>query len=331
MKLYKLWGFIVIKIRKFFCCLSFVVLSLGSGSLVFSLTSSLNSSVAVETVKSKEENNSDTDFKGAKGALLSIDNDKKTYHLCLCKNDIEGATYAILPGDPGRVKLIASYLENSKQIAQNREYTSYLGTCNGKKVLVTSTGIGGPSTAIAIEELAMLGVQNLIRVGTSGGMQMNVNAGDLVIAQAAVRQEGTSREYVPIEIPAVADLDLTLALRNSALKFGKTCHVGIVHCKDSFYGQHSPECMPVSSDLLNMWKACISSGVLCSEMETASLYTIARCRGIRAAAILLVVWNQEQEKAGVSQDTSFDCDSAIKVTIDAIHSLIAQDQKSCKS
>ena len=286
-----------------------------------------------ELVSSESSENSEDEVKGSQGILIESDDSKKAYHIGLCKNDIEGATYAILPGDPGRVPLIASYLENSKKIAQNREYTSYLGVCNGQKVLVMSTGIGGPSTAIAVEELSAIGIKNLIRVGTSGGMQMGVNAGDIVIAQAAIREEGTSKEYAPVGFPAVADFDLTLALRDSAQKLGKTYHIGIVHCKDSFYGQHSPERMATALELLTKWEAYLSLGALCSEMETASLYTVASSLKMRAAAVLLVVWNQEQERAGISQDTSFDYSSEIKVAVDAIASLIEKEKnvtKVCK-
>ena len=251
-----------------------------------------------------------------------MENSGKMYHIGLSKEDILGAKYAILPGDPKRVARIASYLDNAKEICVNREYTSYLGDLEGEKVLVMSTGMGGPSTAIAVEELAQIGIKNLIRVGTSGGMQLNVSAGDVVIAQAAVRQEGTSKEYVPVEFPAVADFTLTNALKRAADELNLTNHVGVVHCKDSFYGQHSPERMPVSYELENKWNAWIKAGVLCSEMETASLYTVASVLGLKAAAVLLVIWNQEKEKSGLSQETNFDMDRQISVAIRAISNLI---------
>jgi len=251
-----------------------------------------------------------------------MENKEKMYHIGLTKNDIEGAKYAILPGDPGRVKKIADMLENSKPLTVSREYTSYLGEIDKEKVLVISTGMGGPSTAICVEELKLIGIENLIRVGTSGGMQLNVNAGDLVIAQAAIRQEGTSKEYVPVEFPAVANIDLINALRLSAYELGYTYHTGIVQCKDSFYGQHSPERMPVSYELENKWQAWIKAGCLASEMETAALYTVSQVLGLNAAAILLVVWNQEQESKGIKQDTNFDTEKAIKTAIEAIRKLI---------
>lgn len=247
---------------------------------------------------------------------------EKMYHINLSKNDLEGAKYAILPGDPTRVGSIAKYLENPKKIGQNREYTSYLGTIKNEKVLVISTGMGGPSTAICVEELAQIGITHIIRVGTSGGMQLDVSAGDVVIATGAIRQEGTSKEYLPIEFPAVADLDVTIALREAAKEQELTYHTGVVQCKDSFYGQHSPERMPVSYELENKWNAWIKGGALCSEMETASLFTVSSTLRLHAGAILLVIWNQEREKQGLPQEECFDTDRAIKVAINAIKKLI---------
>lgn len=249
-------------------------------------------------------------------------NNDKMYHIGLSKEDINGAKYAILPGDPGRVPKIAACLNNAKKICVNREYTSYLGELEGQPILVMSTGMGGPSTAIAVEELANIGITNLIRVGTSGGMQLDVSAGDIVIAQAAIRQEGTSKEYVPIEFPAVADIELTNALKKAADELGYVNHTGVVHCKDSFYGQHNPERMPVSYELENKWQAWIKAGALCSEMETASLYTVASTLRLKAAAVLLVVWNQEKEKKGLPQEQDFDVNKEIYVTIKALSNII---------
>lgn len=251
-----------------------------------------------------------------------MENKEKMYHIGLTKKDLEGAKYAILPGDPGRVESIARYLDNAEKIGQNREYTAYLGNIKDEKVLVISTGMGGPSTAICVEELALIGITHLIRVGTSGGMQVDVSAGDLVVAQAAIRQEGTSKEYLPVEFPAVADIDVICALREAAKELEFTCHTGVVQCKDSFYGQHSPERMPVSYELLNKWDAWIKGGALCSEMETSALYTVSSTLKLHAGAVLLVVWNQEREKLGLPQEQVFDTEKAIKVAIKAIEKLI---------
>ena len=251
-----------------------------------------------------------------------MENKEKMYHINLSKSDIKGAKYAILAGDPGRVGTISKYLENPKKISQNREFTTYLGNIKKEKVLAISTGMGGPSTAICVEELAMIGITHLIRVGTSGGMQLDVNAGDLVIAEAAIRQEGTSKEYVPIEFPAVADFEVTCALKQAAEELGFIHHIGVVQCKDSFYGQHSPERMPVRYELKDKWNAWIKAGALCSEMETSALFIVSRTLGVKSGAILTVVWNQEQEKRGISQDTNFDTDKEIIVAIKAVSLLI---------
>jgi len=246
------------------------------------------------------------------------------YHINLSEADLEGASIAILPGDPGRVSEIAKYLDNPKKIGQNREYTSYLGSLLGKKVLVISTGMGGPSTAICVEELAMIGIKYLIRVGTSGGMRLDVQAGDIVIPTGAIRQDGTSKEYLPIEFPAVPSFNVVSALKEAAEKLGYRNHLGVVHCKDSFYGQHSPNRMPVSYELENKWKAWLKAGTLCSEMETSAVFTVSQTLNLNAGAILLVVWNQEREKRGLDDSTDFDTEKEIKVCIEAVRILISK-------
>lgn len=247
-----------------------------------------------------------------------MENKERMYHIGLTKDDIENAKYAILPGDPGRVSKIARMLDNYKPLAVNREYTSYLGNINNTKVLVISTGIGGPSTAICVEELYLLGIETIIRVGTCGGMQKDINPGDLIIAEAAIRCEGTSKEYVPIEYPAVANIDVLNALRNSADNLEYKYHVGVVHSKDSFYGQHSPDKMPIGNKLKNDWDTWIKAGCLASEMETAALYTVSSIRRIRSCSILTAIWNQEQN----NELYSFDVEKSIKVAIAAIKLLI---------
>ena len=248
--------------------------------------------------------------------------EEKRYHINLCKTDLEGAEIAILPGDPGRVPKIASLLEHAKPLAQNREYNSWLGYLEGRPVAVVSTGIGGPSAAIAIEELSQLGVTTMIRVGTCGGMQMDVKAGDLVVVNAAVRMEGLSREYLPIEFPAVSDFTVTSALREEALAQGLPFHIGVAQCKDSFYGQHDPGSMPVGEMLKEKWQVWIQGGALCSEMETAALFTVSAVRKIRAGAVMLCVWNQEREAAGLPQEEEHDTEKAIRVAIGAVARLL---------
>ncbi len=237
-----------------------------------------------------------------------------------------GAKYVILPGDPARVEKIAKQLDSAEFFHQNREYTAWLGFLEGEKVLVMSTGMGGPSTAIAVEELIQTGVTHFLRVGTCGGMQQHVLPGDLVIAQSAIRQEGTSREYMPIEVPAAADFEMTLALREAAKRLGMRAHVGTVQCKDSFYGQHSPESMPIHAELLARWEAYIQSGCLASEMESAALYAVCSCRKVKAACVLHVIWNQERAKAGQQDQENHETNQAIRCGIEAIRQMILDEK-----
>ena len=245
---------------------------------------------------------------------------EKLYHIGL--DDTHGAKIAILPGDPGRVEKIARYLDHPRYLGTSREYTSWVGELNGEKVLVMSTGMGGPSTAIGVEELVMTGVDTFIRIGTCGGMQTKVIGGDLVIANGAIRAEGTSREYIPIEYPAISDFDVTSALVQASKTLGKTYHTGVVQCKDSFYGQHDPDRMPVSYTLNNQWDAWIKAGCLASEMESATLFAVSSVLGVRAGCILSVVWNQEREKQGLDNPKSHDTSEAIEVAVEAIRLLI---------
>lgn len=245
------------------------------------------------------------------------------FHIGLSKEDT--ARYAILPGDPGRVSEIAGYLDTPVFTAQNREFTSYTGRLLEEKVLVTSTGIGGPSAAIALEELSHIGVDTIIRVGTCGGMQKKVNAGDLILPTAAVRMEGTSREYMPVEYPAAADFSILSALTQAARQNGFHYHTGVIQSKDSFYGQHSPDSMPVCEMLKNNWQAWLKAGVLASEMECAALFTVAAVRGIRAGAVLTALWNQEKGETGGTQVPS--SGNAIRTAIDALSLLIEKDRE----
>jgi uridine phosphorylase len=248
---------------------------------------------------------------------------EKLYHVDF--DDTHGASYAILPGDPGRVEKIASCLENPRFYHQNREYTTWLGELMGKTVMVMSTGMGGPSTAIAVEELFITGVRNFIRVGTCGGMALPVIGGDLVIATGAIRMEGTTREYVPLEFPAVANLEITNALVEAAKRLAAQWHAGVVHCKDSFYGQHSPERMPAGSELRDKWEAWIKAGCLASEMESSTLYIVSQILGARAGCVLNVVWNQEREKNGMSNPHYHDTSLAVKTAVEVIRILIESE------
>ncbi len=248
----------------------------------------------------------------------------KMYHIQVGKGEV--GRYVILPGDPKRCRLIAEYFEDPRLVADNREYITYTGTLEGTKVSVTSTGIGGPSAAIAMEELVICGADTFLRVGTCGGMDLDVKSGDLVIANGAVRMEGTSREYAPAEFPAVPDFEVTCALVQAARELGCPHHVGVVQCKDSFYGQHSPETKPVGYELLAKWDAWVKLGCKASEMESAALFVVASYLKVRAGSVFLTMANQERAKAGLENPVVHDTDSAIRTAVEAIRILIRQDR-----
>ena len=244
------------------------------------------------------------------------------YHIGLKEGDV--GRYVILPGDPKRCEKIAAYFDDAKLVADRREYTTYTGYLNGVKVSVTSTGIGGASASIALEELVNVGADTFIRVGTCGGMDIDVKGGDIVIATGAIRMEGTSKEYAPIEFPAVANLDITNALVQSAKKLNFNYHTGVVQCKDSFYGQHNPDRMPVSYELLNKWEAWKRMGCLASEMESAALFIAGSFLKVKVGSVFLTVANQEREKLGLENPVEHDTDKAIKTAIEAIKILIGE-------
>ena len=249
----------------------------------------------------------------------------RQFHIHCVEGDV--GRYCILPGDPGRCKSIAAHFDDAVLVSQNREYTVYTGTLLGEKVSVCSTGIGGPSAAIAMEELHAIGADTFVRVGTCGGIDLNVRSGDVVVATGAIRYEHTSLEYAPIEYPAVADFEVMTALVQAAKNLGKPLQVGVVQCKDSFYGQHDPKRMPVSYDLLQKWEAGIRLGVKASERESAALFVVANALGCRCGSCFHVIWNQEREAAGLDQDMSEDTSSAIAVGVEALKLLITADRE----
>ena len=257
--------------------------------------------------------------------MINYSEDKTMYHIGVAPGQV--GRYVILPGDPGRVEKIAAHLANPRFVARNREYTTWVGELEDEPVLVMSTGMGGPSAAIGIEELHQIGVDTVIRIGTCGGIRLDVQSGDVVVATGAVRMEGTSREYAPIEYPAVPDFTVTRALADSAAALGYPCKVGVVQCKDSFYGQHSPARMPVSFELEQKWEAWKRLGVLASEMESAAMFTVAAALGVRSGACFHVIWNQEREKAGLDQIENDDTGSAVRVAVEALRRLIREDRE----
>lgn len=250
---------------------------------------------------------------------------EKQYHIQCSEGDV--GRYVILPGDPGRCPAIAALFDDAYHVSQNREYNIYTGTLLGEKVSVCSTGIGGPSAAIAMEELHNIGADTFIRTGTCGGIDLDVQSGDVVVATGAIRFEHTSREYAPIEYPAVPDFGITHALWKASLALGYCTHTGVVQCKDSFYGQHSPSRMPVSYELLQKWEAWKRLGVKASEMESAALFVVADTLKCRCGSCFHVVWNQEREAAGLDQKESHDTEAAIQVGVESLRLLIAQDRE----
>ena len=250
--------------------------------------------------------------------------DGKQYHIDLKEGDV--GEYVILPGDPKRCKKIAEYFDDARLVADKREYVTYTGFLNGVKVSVTSTGIGGPSAAIALEELVKVGARYFIRVGTCGGMDINVKGGDIVIPTGAIRMEGTSKEYAPIEFPAVANFDIVTKLVEAAKKSGKEYHVGVVQCKDSFYGQHSPETKPVSYELLNKWDAWCRLGCKASEMESAALFITGAALGVKVGSVLAVIANQERARKGLDNPVVHDTDMAIRAAIEAVRIMIRKEK-----
>ena len=251
------------------------------------------------------------------------------FHIHCKEGDV--GRYVFLPGDPGRCEAIASFFDNPVHVSQNREYNIYTGTLLGEKVSVCSTGIGGPSSSIAMEELVAIGADTFIRVGTCGGIALDVQPGDVVVATGAVRFEHTSLEYAPIEFPAVADFGIATALKAAGEDLGYRVHTGVVQCKDSFYGQHSPEKSPVYYELLQKWESWKRLGVKASEMESAALFVVAAALGVRCGSCFHVVWNQEREKAGLYMPMTEDTSGAVKVGIEAMKRLIRQDQSRDKA
>ena len=248
----------------------------------------------------------------------------RQYHIQVAKGEI--GKYVLLPGDPKRCAQIAQFLDDPVLVADNREYVTYTGYADGVKMSVCSTGIGGPSAAIAMEELVNCGADTFIRVGTCGGMQEKVLSGDLVIATGAVRMEGTGQEYAPLEYPAVSDFEVLKALEEAVDALSYRRHIGVVHCKDAFYGQHNPELLPQSQILLQKWDAYMRMGCLASEMESATLFIVSQYRRVRCGTVLLVMANQTRAKYGLDNPVVHDTSSAIKAAIEAIRILDRKDR-----
>lgn len=249
---------------------------------------------------------------------------EKQFHIQCVEGDV--GRYVLLPGDPGRCEAIAKHFDNPIHVGTNREYNIWTGTLLGEKVSVCSTGIGGPSAVIAMEELVKIGANTFVRVGTCGGIALDIMPGDVVVATGAVRFEHTSMEYAPIEFPAVADFDIVCALKAAGEELGYRIHAGVVQCKDSFYGQHSPDKSPVYYELLQKWESWKRLGVKASEMESSALFVAAAALGVRCGSCFHVIWNQEREKANMYMPMIEDTSGVIKVGIEAVKKLIIQER-----
>ncbi|RJY19357.1 uridine phosphorylase [Parashewanella spongiae] len=247
------------------------------------------------------------------------------FHLGLTKEMLGGANTAIVPGDPERVKRIAELMDKPIALASHREYTSYLGYLDGKAVVVCSTGIGGPSTSIAVEELAQLGVTTFLRVGTTGAIQPHVNVGDVIVTQASVRLDGASLHFAPMEFPAVADFNCTTTMVAACRDAGVEPHVGVTASSDTFYpGQERYD--TVSGRVTRRFKGSMQEwqdlGVLNYEMESATLFTMCASQGWRAACVAGVIVNRTQQEipdeAVMKQTES----KAVNIVVEAARKLL---------
>ena len=241
--------------------------------------------------------------------------DDLQYHLHLRKGDV--GRYVLLPGDPGRCEAIAQLFDDAAFVASNREFTTWSGTLDGVKVSVVSTGIGCPSTAIAMEELIAIGADTFIRVGSSGGIQPDTIAGELAVVTGAIRDEGTSSSYLPIEFPAIASPQVVHAIARAAQLHGVPYRLGVSQSKDSFYGEVAPDTMPMARQLHERWNAWVAGGAICSEMEAAAIFVIGAVRKVRTGGVMQMH----------TDDAVVDRMPLLAVSVEALRLLIAEDRQ----
>ena len=250
--------------------------------------------------------------------------DNREYHIELAPGDV--GRYVFLPGDPGRCEMIAQYFDEPAFVTRHREYETWTGYLDGEKVAVVSTGIGCPSAVIALEELVKIGADTFMRVGTSGSMQEHIKPGDLGVISAAIRDEGTTSHYLPMEFPAVADFEITNALWDAAKKSGKTVHIGVSQSKDSFYGQHSPERMPVAKRLKERWDAWMGGGAICSEMEAAGLYIVSQVLRVRTTGIMMSMGHPDQSPMSAEEGEASKVEGVLPVALEGMREIIRRDK-----
>jgi uridine phosphorylase len=251
------------------------------------------------------------------------------FHLHLKEGDI--GKYVLLPGDPARCEKNAAFFHQPHFVAQNREYVTWTGSLLGEKVSVVSTGIGCPSTAIAVEELVDVGADTFIRVGSSGAMQPDGRMGDIAIVTGAIRDEGTTLHYLPAEFPAVAHIDVVQALRDAAAQLGYRHHIGVAQCKDSFYGEVERTRMPMADRLEDRWKAWVAGGAICSEMESAVIFILSSIYRKRGGGTMLMINDSDlgelQEGDLDKKMVEFDPDRVIRVAVEGLKILIQKDKQ----
>lgn len=247
----------------------------------------------------------------------------KQYHIQLDRGEV--GDYVLMPGDPGRCERIAQHFDSPVYVGSNREFTTWNGTLAGVRVTAMSTGIGGPSTAIAAEELAAIGVRTMIRVGTCGAMDESLRMGDVVIAHGAIRNEGTSHQYVPAEFPAVADLDVLRALEQGAATEGIPSMTGIVQCCDALYSEISPDTVPAGPWIKERWQAWKQAGCIAAEMESSTLFVLGSIRKFRAGGVFAVVNTAQGGDDSLPDPAMLPLDRAISTAVAALRVLIARD------
>jgi len=229
---------------------------------------------------------------------------EREYHISIAPGEMPPSV--LLPGDPDRARLIAErFFKKPVEVAHKREYWSFRGEYEGAPVGVCSTGIGCPSAAIALEELVRVGCNTFVRVGTAGAIDPSLNAGDLVIFTGVVRDDGTSRQYVPIEFPAVADPGLVMALSESAGRRGARYRTGIGHTKDAFYSEY-PGLVADPNRMKDRWNTLRRANVIATEMESAALFIIGQLRGVRVGSICVIVGESIDKESRIIEKPRID-------------------------
>lgn len=255
---------------------------------------------------------------------------KRMLHIALTEGEI--GRYVFLPGSPERAEKISRYFENPQEVAFHREYRTFTGTLDGVPVCVTSTGIGGPSTAIAMEELYQCGADTMMRVGSCASTSPKLKQGDIMIPNGAIRMESVGSHYLPLEFPAVPDFNMTKELEKAAIKVGYPYQIGVTITKASFYTQTSPETKPVGKELMMRWEMYEKGGAISTSMECAPLFLIGASLGIRTSCVMVSATNcKDYEGQGDKQPLTNLEDRAIQVAIEAMRNIIRQDMENEKN